>query len=73
MRMTALISMQTKDNQTTSPGVPEPWVNLAAACTHLGISIPTGRRWLKAKKLSPKRTPTGGLRFRLSDLDSLLG
>ncbi len=50
----------------------EPWVNTAAACKHLSISSPTIRRWIKAGKLKPKRTPTGELRFRKSELDTLL-
>lgn len=50
----------------------EPWVNINAACAHLGISIPTMRRWIKAGTLKPKRTPTGDYRFRISELDTLL-
>jgi hypothetical protein len=30
------------------------------------------RRWIKEKKVTPKRTPTGEYRFRLSELDALL-
>ena len=30
------------------------------------------RRWIKQKKLKPKRTPTGEYRFRRSELDALL-
>lgn len=50
----------------------EPWVNTAAACKHLGISSPTFRRWIKAGKVKVKRTPTGELRFRRSELNELL-
>jgi len=61
---------------TNTPTMPtsesEPWVNTAAACKHLAISAPTIRRWIKAGKLKPKRTPTGELRFRRSELDSLI-
>lgn len=51
---------------------PEPWCSTSAASTHLGISIPTIRRWIKSGRLRPKRTPTGAYRFRRSELDSLL-
>jgi excisionase family DNA binding protein len=51
----------------------EPWIDTNAACRHLAISTPTIRRWIKAGKLKPKRTPTGELRFRLSELDNLIG
>lgn len=50
----------------------EPWIDTTAACRHLAISAPTIRRWIKAGRLKPKRTPTGELRFRRSQLDSLL-
>lgn len=50
----------------------EPWINTAAACEHLDISMPTIRRWIKDKKLTPRRTPTGELRFRRSQLDALI-
>jgi len=50
----------------------EPWINTAAACEHLDISVPTIRRWIKAKKLTPHRTPTGELRFRRSQLDAII-
>lgn len=66
------ITMTTKDNATSVPREIEPWVNTAAACEHLGISSPTLRRWIKAEKLKPKRTPTGEFRFRRSELDALL-
>jgi hypothetical protein len=51
---------------------PEPWINTSAACRHLDISAPTIRRWIKAGKLKPKRTPTGDLRFRRSERDLIL-
>ena len=51
----------------------EPWVNSATACKHLAISSPTMHRWIKAGKIKPKRTPTGELRFRRSELDKLIG
>ncbi len=63
--------MNTKD-KTTSPGSEEPWVSTAAACLHLGISTATIRRWIKAGRLNPKRTPSGNYRFRRSELDLLL-
>jgi|UPI0004ADC667 excisionase family DNA binding protein len=50
----------------------EPWIDTNAACRHLDISAPTIRRWIKAGKLKPKRTPTGELRFRRSELDLIL-
>lgn len=57
-----------------TPALPgsEPWIDTAAACKYLAISAPTIRRWIKAGRLKPKRTPTGELRFRRSQLDSLL-
>ena len=61
-----------KHKNTTPTPSPEPWLNTAAACRHLSISVPTLRRWLKAGKVSAKRTPTGGLRFRKSELDELI-
>ena len=61
---------------TNTPTIPspdsEPWVNTAAACKHMSISSPTIRRWIKAGKLKPKRTPTGELRFRKSELNNVL-
>jgi excisionase family DNA binding protein len=61
---------------TNTPTIPstdsEPWVNTAAACKHLAISVPTIHRWIKAGRLKPKRTPTGELRYRRSELDTLL-
>lgn len=64
--------MKTRVTTETSHSKLEPWVNTTAACVHLNISIPTIRRWIKAGKLKPKRTPTGEFRFRLSELDSIL-
>lgn len=64
--------MKTIKQATVPTSEAEPWVNTAAACKHLCISGPTIRRWIKADRLKPKRTPTGELRFRLSDLDALL-
>jgi excisionase family DNA binding protein len=66
------ISMKAKQNSAIHFPVPEPWVPTGAACQHLGISIPTIRRWIKDGRLNPKRTPTGEFRFRLSELDSIL-
>ena len=40
---------------------------------HLGISTPTFRRWLKAGRVKIRRTPTGELRFRISELNKLIG
>jgi len=50
----------------------EPWMKTPEACKHLSISEPTLRRWLKKKLITPRRTPTGELRFRRSELDALL-
>jgi excisionase family DNA binding protein len=61
----------TKKHTPTTESI-EPWLNTSGACHHLSISIPTLRRWVKSGKLNAKRTPTGGLRFRQSDLDQLL-
>ena len=65
-------TMSTNDTVTTTSQANEPWVNTASACEHLGISAPTIRRWIKAGKLKPKRTPTGEFRFRRSELDAVL-
>lgn len=58
----------------TPPTTPdsEPWLDTTAACRHLAISAPTIRRWIKAGRIKPKRTPGGELRFRRSELDTLL-
>jgi excisionase family DNA binding protein len=64
--------MKTKNNSTTTPPEAEPWINTVAACLHLGISTATIRRWIKAGRVKPRRTPTGEYRFRRSDLNSLL-
>lgn len=63
--------MHTKDNPTTT-GSEEPWINTTTACQHLGISMATLRRWIKAQLVKPKRTPTGEYRFRRSQLDLLI-
>ena len=60
------------NNSTNQSHESEPWINTAEACRHLHISIPTMRRWIKEKKVTPKRTPTGEYRFRRSELDALL-
>lgn len=64
--------MKSKETTTNPRLESEPWVNTAAACLHLGVSMPTLRRWIKAGRLKPKRTPTGEYRFRKSELDLLL-
>ncbi len=65
--------MNTKDTPEKSKPESEVWINLKAACCHLGISVPTGRRWINGGILKPKRTPTGAYRFKRSDLDDILG
>lgn len=52
--------------------VVEPWIDSNEACRYLSISLVTLRRWIKAKRLNAKRTPTGEFRFKRSDLDRLL-
>jgi excisionase family DNA binding protein len=52
--------------------IAEPWTSIKPACQHLGISIPTMRRWIRDERVKPKRTPSGQYRFRLSELNSLL-
>ncbi len=64
--------MNTKDIPTTPRSAFEPWINTAAACLHLDISMQTLRRWIKAGRLKPKRTPTGEYRFRVSELNQLI-
>jgi excisionase family DNA binding protein len=56
----------------SEPQPAEPWLKTPAACKHLSISVPTLRRWVKAKRIVPRRTPTGEFRFRREDLDALL-
>jgi excisionase family DNA binding protein len=68
----AQATMTTSNTNTVPRSESECWINTAAACKHLAISAPTIRRWIKAGRLKPKRTPTGELRFRRSELDSLL-
>lgn len=51
---------------------PESWVGTKKACQYLGISMPTIRRWIKDGILNPKRTPMRELRFRLSELNTLI-
>ena len=64
--------MNSKDIPRTPRPESEPWVNSKTACLHLGISMPTLRRWIKDGRIEPKRTPTGEYRFRRSELDLLL-
>lgn len=65
-------TMKTDKHETISIPGQEPWVGLEAACNHLGISKVTMRRWIKGGHMTPKRTPGGEFRFRLSELDQLL-
>jgi excisionase family DNA binding protein len=62
--------MSDTDSLTT---LQEPWINTISACKHLGISVITLRRWIKAGRVTPKRLPTGEYRFRKSELNALLG
>jgi excisionase family DNA binding protein len=64
--------MKAKDTTTNPRPESEPWVNTKTACLHLGVSMPTLRRWIKAGRIKPKRTPTGEHRFKRSELDLLL-
>ena len=57
---------------TTHTPASEPWIDTNAACRHLAISAPTIRRWIKAGRIKCKKTPTGELRFRLSELDTII-
>lgn len=50
----------------------ERWLKSPEACQYLNISGATLHRWVKAKRIVPKRTPTGEYRFRLSQLDAVL-
>jgi excisionase family DNA binding protein len=69
----AVTDMQPQSYKQKGPAdVAEPWVSIEPACRHLGISIPTMRRWIRDEYVKPKRTPNGHYRFRLSDLDALL-
>ena len=64
--------MKTDDHENMSGPGRERWVGLKAAAEHLGISKVTLRRWIKDGRLTPKRTPGGEYRFRISELDTLL-
>ena len=72
-RPLAVRAMKEKSYTQQGPAdVAEPWVAIESACKHLGISIPTMRRWIRDGHVKPKRTPSGQYRFRLSQLDALL-
>ena len=65
--------MKTKSyNKQGFADIAEPWVSIEPACRHLGISIPTMRRWIREEIVKPKRTPGGHFRFRITDLDKLI-
>jgi len=51
---------------------PSGWLKTKQAADYLGTSKPTLYRWVKDKRISPKRTPSGEFRFRVQDLDGLL-
>lgn len=66
-----------KSNRKSSPLLSdnpddEPWLGTSASAKHVGASIPTFRRWLKLGFVTAKRTPTGELRFRRSELNKLI-
>ncbi|MFT3990667.1 MAG: helix-turn-helix domain-containing protein [Luteolibacter sp.] len=56
----------------SKPQEQDGWINSASASRYLGISLVTLRRWVRQKRVTPKRTPTGEYRFRRSELDALL-
>jgi len=64
--------MKPKDTNETTESETEPWVNIQTACKHLSIAPVTMRRWVKEERITPRRTPGGDFRFRLSELDKLL-
>lgn len=64
--------MKSNDITTASPPSFEPWIGTADASKYMGVSVTTFRRWLKDGKVKSKRTPTGELRFRRSELDQLI-
>lgn len=48
-------------------------VAVGDAARLLGVSVKTIRRWEASGKISGRRTPGGQRRFRLSDINELLG
>ena len=68
----ARLTPKGKSQTTSDHAVEEPWIGTAASAKHLGASVPTFRRWLKQGLVTAKRTPTGELRFRRSELNNLL-
>lgn len=64
--------MKTNTPDSGPEGESDPWLNTEAACKYLSVQKLSIYRWVKAKLLTPKRTPGGELRFRRSDLDDLL-
>ncbi len=61
------------ENKSLAPKYRPPgWLKTRQASDYLGVSRPTIYRWIKDKRLKPRRTPTGEFRFRIEDLDSLL-
>lgn len=47
------------------------WVALGAARRWLGVSWTTMRKWVAAKTIKVKKTPTGRLMIRRSDMEGL--
>lgn len=64
--------MKTKKENNDGNHGQEPWLNSYAACQYLSITKLTLYRWVKANRLHSSRTPGGELRFRRSDLDTIL-
>lgn len=62
----------TKTQTTFGTPDDEPWIGTSAGAKFLGASVPTFRRWIKQGLVNVRRTPTGELRFRRSDLNKLI-
>lgn len=56
------------------PEIKPPLLTIGEAARYLGVSVDTLRRWDRDDRLKSVRlTKTGHRRYRVSDLDALLG
>ena len=68
----AFSNMNTTAQPTASIPAADSYLKTPAACEYLSISTATLRRWVKGKKITPRRTPSGEFRFKKADLDAVL-
>lgn len=61
-----------KPNTASNPTVQDDLITSAESCDILRISRPTLHRYVRQKRLVPKRLPGGRLRFNRSDVLNLL-